>query len=233
MPKQTFFNLPQDKRDRIIDVAIDEFAENEYRTASISHMVDQADIAKGSFYQYFADKEDLYRYILQIAGEQKQQFLRDRPPPSDMNVFAYLRWLALEGVRFELAHPRLAQIGYRAVSGGGYPPEFIAEATEQGMTFFRQLVALGKSQGDIAPEIDEDLAAFLFNTVFVELGQYIVRRFPEHFASVAPGTGTVRAFFESEQVQQVFDETITILEFGMGQNRSNGLSRLEYDNDND
>jgi TetR/AcrR family transcriptional regulator len=53
MPKQTFFNLPDEKRDLITDVVIDEFADNDYDKVSISRIVQRAGIAKGSFYQYF------------------------------------------------------------------------------------------------------------------------------------------------------------------------------------
>jgi TetR/AcrR family transcriptional regulator len=65
MPKPTFFNLTDDKRQRLIDLAIEEFAENDYDLASISKIVAQAGIAKGSFYQYFEDKKDLYQYLLE------------------------------------------------------------------------------------------------------------------------------------------------------------------------
>ena len=59
MPKITFFNLPDEKRQLILDIAIDEFAENDFANVSISRIVARAGIAKGSFYQYFEDKDDL------------------------------------------------------------------------------------------------------------------------------------------------------------------------------
>ena len=68
MPKETFFNLPEAKRQRIIDLALAEFAEKDYDTASISRIVSQAGIAKGSFYQYFENKEDLYTYLLTLGN---------------------------------------------------------------------------------------------------------------------------------------------------------------------
>ena len=59
MPKETFLNLPEEKRNRILDAAIQEFAANPYDVASISNIVRKVGIAKGSFYQYFEDKKDL------------------------------------------------------------------------------------------------------------------------------------------------------------------------------
>ncbi len=67
MPKQTFLNLPEEKRARIVDVALTEFAEKGYTGASITGIVAAAGIAKGSFYQYFEDKDDLYAHIFSAS----------------------------------------------------------------------------------------------------------------------------------------------------------------------
>ncbi|MBK7920673.1 MAG: TetR/AcrR family transcriptional regulator [Chloroflexi bacterium] len=56
MPKDTFFNLPEDKRALICKVAVAEFAKHRFDKASINRIVAQSGIAKGSFYQYFEDK---------------------------------------------------------------------------------------------------------------------------------------------------------------------------------
>lgn len=216
MPKQTFFNLPEDKREQITDVAIDEFAENDYQNVSISRLVARAGIAKGSFYQYFEDKEDLFRYLLTLLAQEKQAFLSEPPPDPQMDIFEYLRWLMHEGVRFEFAHRRLSQVGYRAITGSSYPPAFIEQFKEQGLIFFQELVKLGKKQGVIGPEIDEDLAAFLFNTVFTELGQYMVRRFEERAPQPTDDDAQLRAFFGEAEVQDLFIQTVTFLERGLG-----------------
>ena len=103
MPQQTFFNLPEEKRQQILQVAIDEFAENEYDNVSISRIVARAGIAKGSFYQYFSDKEDLYGYILGLIAEAKREFMSlDHPDPNHTGIFAYLRWMAEVGVAFQI-----------------------------------------------------------------------------------------------------------------------------------
>lgn len=64
MPKNTFFNLPKEKRERIIKTAIEEFAQAPYQDISINHLIKCLDIPTGSFYQYFEDKKDLYFHIL-------------------------------------------------------------------------------------------------------------------------------------------------------------------------
>ena len=64
MPTQTFLNLPQEKRRRLIDAAIQEFSRVPVSDATISHIIKQAGIPRGSFYQYFEDKFDLHHYII-------------------------------------------------------------------------------------------------------------------------------------------------------------------------
>ncbi|WP_249869976.1 TetR/AcrR family transcriptional regulator [Oceanobacillus saliphilus] len=70
MPKQTFFNLPVHKRKTLMKAAEKEFARVPLSKASIASIIRTAEIPRGSFYQYFENKEDLYYYIL---GEQTKE----------------------------------------------------------------------------------------------------------------------------------------------------------------
>ncbi|OJF91581.1 TetR/AcrR family transcriptional regulator [Alkalibacterium sp. 20] len=64
MPTQTFFNLPEDKKKRLIAGAMKEFSAKSLNEASISNIVKNAKISRGSFYQYFEDKKDLYFFLI-------------------------------------------------------------------------------------------------------------------------------------------------------------------------
>ena len=219
MPKETFFNLPVEKREHITKIAIEEFGASDYAEVSISRIVARAGIAKGSFYQYFEDKEDLYSYLLDLIVQKKWElFSLDHPDPQHIGVFRYLRWMAEAGVQFELAYPDLMRVGYRAFSRNLYPQEFQSRARQKAHEFYRQLVRLGKEQGDIPCEIDEDLAAYLFDSIFQGLGQYLFLR-AGMSADGAPGG---RAFFELPEVIHVFEQAIHILEYGMGKRQEVG-----------
>ncbi len=65
MPKETFFRLPKEKQQRLIDAARIEFSKSSLQEASIANIVKLADIPRGSFYQYFENKEDLYFYYFE------------------------------------------------------------------------------------------------------------------------------------------------------------------------
>ncbi len=75
VPKQTFFNLPKQKQDTLIQSAINEFSRVPLHEASIANIIHEANIARGSFYQYFEDKEDVFYYILDTHAKQSQNQL--------------------------------------------------------------------------------------------------------------------------------------------------------------
>jgi len=64
MPTNTFFNLPAEKKHKILKAANKEFARVSLEQASIKNIVEDAEIARGSFYQYFENKQDLFEYIM-------------------------------------------------------------------------------------------------------------------------------------------------------------------------
>lgn len=76
MPKQTFFHLPKEKRETLIQAAEKEFSRAPLHKASIANIVKDAEIPRGSFYQYFDDKEDLYYYLLNELSEKNNTHFR-------------------------------------------------------------------------------------------------------------------------------------------------------------
>lgn len=64
MPSQTFYNLSAEKKERLIAGAMKEFSAKSLNDASISNIVKNSKISRGSFYQYFEDKKDLYFYLI-------------------------------------------------------------------------------------------------------------------------------------------------------------------------
>lgn len=66
MPKETFLNLSDEKRQRIIQASYDEFINSSYEEATIRRIVNNAEIPVGSFYQYFEGKDDLYLYLVDL-----------------------------------------------------------------------------------------------------------------------------------------------------------------------
>lgn len=60
----TFEKLPEDRKKKIIDICVEEFAENGYENSSTNTIIKKAGISKGILFHYFGSKKNLFLYIL-------------------------------------------------------------------------------------------------------------------------------------------------------------------------
>lgn len=90
MPRQTFFNLPEEKQRILKQAAKKEFSRVPLFDASIANIVKEAEIPRGSFYQYFDDKDDLYFYLLHEHTKEKRLEFIDHLKKHHGNIFPAL-----------------------------------------------------------------------------------------------------------------------------------------------
>ncbi len=64
MPKPTFYRLPEEKRDKLLEAVKAEFSRVPFAQVSINQIIRAAGIPRGSFYQYFSGKDDVLSYLL-------------------------------------------------------------------------------------------------------------------------------------------------------------------------
>ncbi len=77
MIKRTFYNLPAEKREKIIDITRKEFQKGNKKKITINSVIKKAGISRGSFYQYFDDKLDLVELITDDMTERMVEFVRN------------------------------------------------------------------------------------------------------------------------------------------------------------
>ncbi|HYE81999.1 MAG TPA: TetR/AcrR family transcriptional regulator [Clostridia bacterium] len=65
----TFENLPESKKEHIIQVCIEEFAKNGYKNTSTNTIVKRLGISKGVLFLYFKSKKNLFIYIVDYLTE--------------------------------------------------------------------------------------------------------------------------------------------------------------------
>ncbi|MHB0857341.1 MAG: TetR/AcrR family transcriptional regulator [Anaerolineae bacterium] len=204
MPKPTFLNLPEDKRERIVQAATDEFAARGYRQASITHIVEQAGIPKGSFYQYFADKRDLFVYILQLAGERKLAYIGSLSGEmASLGFFDQWRAMVLAGLRFGQDNPQLAGIANAVLADRDLTREVLGEMAPASDAFFRSLLERGVQRGEVDPRVDTAFAAQLITWLTAKLSDLL------------PREGTI----PDAQITEMYNKLIAFVEHGIA-NRS-------------
>ena len=64
MPTDTFYRLPESKREHVLNALRKEITRSTFEAFSINSVVRDCGISRGSFYQYFRSKEDIFLYFL-------------------------------------------------------------------------------------------------------------------------------------------------------------------------
>ena len=90
MPSSTFLNLPAQKQEKLLEAATREFSQRPYNEASINQIIKDAGIPRGSFYMYFTDKEELFRYVLSGYVDQMVMVLEEALLREHGDIFAAL-----------------------------------------------------------------------------------------------------------------------------------------------
>lgn len=113
MPSSTFLNLPAEKQEKLLEAATREFSHRPFNEASINQIIKEAGIPRGSFYMYFQDKEDLFRYLLKGYVDQLFMLLEEFLLQNQGDIFEALLDL-YDYVQKKYSEQHLGQTGAMA-----------------------------------------------------------------------------------------------------------------------
>ena len=169
MAKETFYNLPEEKRKRIEAAAITELANAGYDKATIDHVAQQAGISKGIFYQYFKNKKDLMFYIIfEVLMQKKLAYLSPALKNNEnLDFFTHLRELFVAGLQFAVENPELDQIGTWFMRNTSHPifVELLSRVPDMAANTYGALIQKGIEQGQLRTDIDVSYTSNLITTL--------------------------------------------------------------------
>jgi AcrR family transcriptional regulator len=173
MPTVTWARVDSARRAAIIDAAEAEFGAHGFSRGSLNVIARRAGVAKGSLFQYFADKRDLYAFITDIASLRVRSYMENliRELDPSRPFFEFLTDLLDGWVAYYAEHPREralhaavtlevdtdARISVRSVSNRHY------------LEVLRPLVRAARTRGDIRAESDTDVLLSLLLMIFPHL----------------------------------------------------------------
>lgn len=160
MPKKTFYNLNEEKRQKIFKADVREFATRKFSEASLNQIVKAAKIPWGSFYQYFDDKEDLYLYVIEEISKYKWDALKQVGVEDvDGDFFDTIKEKIMALIQLGKYNPDYAQI---AIFQEMDDSEFIRKLRGDSTKPWKQIIERDKKRGVIKPEIDADVMIDMF-----------------------------------------------------------------------
>ena len=165
MPKGIKARRPVVRRQQLIDAAVWTFARKGYRAASISDIIHRARVARGTFYLYFASKDDVFLAIVEEFHDRTKRMLEEAEgtvPLADHHGRAMLqrsfrRWLELFAANRDAA----AVILKEATSIDPRFDKSFARLRELALNYFRARFKRSQDRGLVNASLSPDLVAHL------------------------------------------------------------------------
>jgi AcrR family transcriptional regulator len=177
VPKPTFHNLSPEKRDAFVNRCLLEFGLHRFREASISRIVADLGIAKGSVYQYFDDKRELYLYLLDLAATKKLSHIQTKSEGSSAagGFFELYSRIIHAGAEFDFSEPRYSLL----LANAGRETEteelgdIAGELERRSSEFLARFIETAVEAGEVRSDIDSELVAHVVNSVTLGLASYM------------------------------------------------------------
>jgi AcrR family transcriptional regulator len=173
LPTVTWARVDPARRAAIIEAAEAEFGAHGFSSGSLNVIARRAGVAKGSLFQYFADKRDLYAFIADIGSQRVRSYIEDliRELDSSRPFFEFLTDLLDAWVAYFAEHPREralhaaaslevdtdARVSVRSVIHRHY------------LEVLRPLVRDAQIRGDLRADSDTDALLSLLLLIFPHL----------------------------------------------------------------
>ncbi len=105
--EERFKNIDPEKRDKIINAALTEFAQNGFEKASTNEIVKNAGISRGLLYHYFKDKEELYEVLTRYAIETFVGKINSSIDWDEPDIFERFKQIAFVKIEVSRVYPKL------------------------------------------------------------------------------------------------------------------------------
>lgn len=220
-PRTTFQNLPGQKRERILEAAVREFAARGYGKASVNTIVAEAGIAKGSVYQYFRNKEDLFLHLADRFVLLVKDAVRRAAAAPATDFFGQVRQVFLAGIGFLREEPAFFRFYLRILSDEEAPrrEELISRVRLFPVDYFGPLCEVARARGEIRRELATGMVIFLLDA--------LLDRFLQGIAVAGTGCGLALNAMTEEQLHAAVDTLIGMLRNGLASAPPRGNLKLE------
>ncbi len=209
MPKKTFYSISEEKRERITKTLIKYFAEKPYSKVDIEDIAKECKVAKGSMYQYFENKKDMYFYAIESATKKTLELLRD-VNLENISLFDYveqsfeLNWNFL--VRYPYEYMLLEKSAF--YDDSPYREEIREYYERITKNILYEFVIKNQKAGFIRDDIPPEIIV-----AFIEGSSWAFKKI---FISLAKSKGIGVKDLPVDQIKKLQKDYITILKEGIG-----------------
>lgn len=215
MPKDTFHNLAASKREAIIEAALEEFALKDYKDASISRIVRQLGIAKGSMYQYFENKEDLYLHLVEIVQLKKFEVAGVNLDLDPENLFEWIKATFQQGLNFDKDYPLYSGFNYNlARQREGLPGDLSRKMKKQAMDLFENYLKHQQEAGRVRKDLPLSIMSFSLIHLLQGILDYFELQYGFNLDEKVKNREAINPVSD-EKFGEIISQLVEVLQFGM------------------
>lgn len=212
MPRDTFDNLNAEKQEKIMRAAISEFSNKGFQKGNVGIIAKNAGVAKGSMYQYFENKEELFlfsvRWALKLILKKYKVFSEFKERKMDIFDYMYenarLMWISLKEEREAIIFLQEVTMGKYSELTDKSIKDMLKVSNEYTLNFIRE----GKENGYIRKDMDDELLMMFMTGALMKMKGYMFEKAKEQ------GEEIVDQSFEENEKK--FKDFVELIKHGMG-----------------
>ncbi len=158
MPKDTWWNLPEDKRQSVTRAAMSEFGARGFSAGSLNVIAREAGIAKGSLFQYFEDKLDFFTTVTEVLSSTVEAGVLAGVDLEHAGYFDCIGVLVENWLRFFRSHPLEQGMAHATASEVDAEARAAVRGTANRhyVDVLRPLAERARAAGELRPGADVD-----------------------------------------------------------------------------
>lgn len=180
MPKETFFNLSEEKQEKVMRAAITEFLQHGFEKTKIGDIAKIACVAKGSMYQYFENKREVFLFSVEWATKFiiNKYGYTDKFHEKNISIFDYIyeaskeSWLQLREEREILIFLQDVFLG-KFSSLRDEPMKYWMAISDKYMLEF---IRNGKDNGYIRKDLDDEMISLFMTGATLKFKEYLFEK---------------------------------------------------------
>lgn len=168
--KPTFENIPEEKRLKILNVAVDEFANKGFENANINTIAKRAQVSVGSLYKYFDTKVDLFLTSVNYGISCLEEILNE-VVTSEEDIAIKLEKLIREAINFSRKNSVMIKLynEFTTESNAELGKELARRMESITSQAYKQAIIQAQVAGEIRTDIDPGMAAFLVDNILMNV----------------------------------------------------------------
>lgn len=179
MNLEKFENLEKEKKERILESAMTEFNIHGYVGASTNNIVKNAEISKGSLFNYFENKDKLFMYIFSYNIEKVvRNFEENKDVLIKLNLIEAYKFFISVNIKFFTENPKVFQFLAKAITNSPEPIKILLQKRKREMQgFVINSIIKNVENSYFRENIDKEKVEFLILTLLDTLSNKYIEKY--------------------------------------------------------